>query len=233
MRGGRANAKRFMESIKEFNPKAEIVVEEYPKFGTADYTASINKILAAKPDYVWTVLFGSDVITFSKQARALGFFEQIDNHFMALYDSNTLRALGPDAAVGTEGWQRGPMNLLAKQSDVGKAYVEGFNKKFDHYPSDWTALAYDCVMVWAQAAEKAKSIEPDPVMAAIEEGEFQTVRGLLTFGKYDHQINAPIYIGTVVQDKEFGQPLLDISTTIPGADVRPSEETVMKMREGN
>jgi branched-chain amino acid transport system substrate-binding protein len=87
-------------------------------------------------------------------------------------------------------------------------------------------------MVWAQAAAAAKSIEPDPVMAAIENTEFKSVRGPFRIGKYDHQADAPVYIGKVVQDKQYGQPLLEISETIPGVKVRPTEETVKKLRAG-
>jgi branched-chain amino acid transport system substrate-binding protein len=177
------------------------------------------------------VLFGADLITFSKQAQALGFFDQVKNGFMALYDGNTLKALGQNAAVGTDGWQRAPANLLATSAD-GKAYISGFKAKYGAYPSDWTTLGYDCVSIWAQAANAAKSIEPDAVMAAIESKEFQSVRGPVRFGKFDHQLEAPIYIGKVAQDKQFEQPVLNIVDTIPGNQARPSEEVVRKLRAG-
>lgn len=228
--GGRSGANRFKQVIKELNPAAEIVVEEYPKFGAADYTASLNKILAANPDYVWTFLFGSDLITFTKQAQALGFFGQIKNRFMALYDGNTLKALGQDAAVGTEGFQRAPANLFLASSPEGKAYVEGFRQAYGSYPSDWSSLAFDCVMTWAQAAEKAKSIEPDAVVKALEDTEFASARGPFRLGKHDHQAEVPIFVGSVAQDAAFGQPVLAISDIIPGASVRPSEEVLRSMR---
>ena len=34
----------------------------------------------------------------------------------------------------------------------------------------------------------------------------------------------------VTQSKEFGQAVLDISTVVPGKDVRPSEAAVKAMR---
>lgn len=228
--GGRANTERFKQFIKEMNPQAEIVVEEYPRFGATDYAASINKILAAKPDYVWTVLFGADLITFSKQAQSVGFFERIGNRFMALYDANTLKALGENAVVGTEGWQRAPVNLLSERSPESKAYVDGFRSKVGRYPSDWATLAYDCVTAWAQAATAAGSIEADAVMAAIQGKDFESVRGPFRFGTYDHQAEVPIYVGKVVQDQSFNQPMLAISNTIPGSEVRPPEEFVLKAR---
>jgi branched-chain amino acid transport system substrate-binding protein len=228
--GGRSGANRFKQFIKEFNPEAEIVVEEYPKFGATDYTAAINKVLAAKPDYVWTFLFGADLITFSKQAQALGFFDQINNHFMALYDGKTLKALAGDAAVGTEGFQRAPVNVIITSSPEGKAYIEGFKARLGFYPSDWSTLAYDCVMTWAQAAEDAHSTDPDPVMKAIETNEFKSVRGPFRIGKFDHQAEVPIFLGTVVQDPAFGQPLLNVTDIIPGETVRPSEQALRAMR---
>lgn len=231
--GGRSGANRFKEFIKELNPQSEIVVEEYPKFGSTDYTATINKVLAAKPDYVFTMLFGADLLTFSKQAQSVGFFKQINNRFVALYDGNTLKALGDYAAVGTDGWQRAPANYMAKGSKQAQTYVAQFKAKTGRYPSDWSTLAHDCVLAWAQAANTAKSVEPDAVMAAIESTEFESPRGAFRFGKYDHQAEVPVYIGKVTQSKEFGQAVLDIADVVPGKDVRPSEATVNKIRSWN
>jgi branched-chain amino acid transport system substrate-binding protein len=229
---GHSGANRFKEFIKKANPAAEIVVEEYPKFGSSDYNATINKVLAAKPDYVWTYLFGSDLITFSKQAQALGLFDQMSNHFMALYDGNTLRALGQDAAAGTEGFQRAPANLLASSTPAAQEYVAGYKAAHKSAPSDWTTLAYDCVMTWAQAVDAGHSTAPEAVMQAIENHDFQSIRGPLKFGKYDHQAEVPVYIGVVTQDKALQQPVLNVTTTIPGATVRPSEQAVQQMRGG-
>lgn len=230
--GGRTLVARFRDSLKEMNPQVEIVAEEYPKFGATDYTATINKLLAARPDYVFSVLFASDLLTFSKQATSVGFFKQIDNKFLSLYDFNTLKAMGNDAPVGTEGWQRAPANYLAEQGGPAKAFVDGFKSKYGNYPSDWTIMTYDCVMTWAQAATTAKSVEPDAVMKAIETGEFESARGSFRFAAYDHQADVPTYLGKVEQSKTFGQPVLAIDEVLPASAGRPSEETVRAMRGG-
>ncbi|MFT4195835.1 ABC transporter substrate-binding protein [Ottowia sp.] len=230
--GGRAGVSRFRDRLKELNPQAEFVVEEYPKFGATDYTASINKLLAAKPDYVFSSLFATDLLTFSKQANSVGFFKQINNRFMALYDFNTLKAMGDNAPIGTEGWQRAPANYLSKQSPEAKVFIDGYKAKHGNYPSDWTIMTYDCVMTWAQAAARAKSVEPDAVMRAIEGGEFNSVRGVFRIGKHDHQAEVASYIGTVEQSAEFGQPVLAIRDVIPGAVSRPSEEVLRQVRAG-
>jgi branched-chain amino acid transport system substrate-binding protein len=227
--GGRASANRFMEFLKEMNPQAEIVAEEYPKWGSIDYTATINKILAAKPDYVYSILFGNDLITFSKQATNVGFFKQINNRFIALYDQGTLSALGDYAAIGTDGAQRSPATYFMNSGD-GKAYVSAYRAKHGALPSDWATMAYDCVMAWSSAARAAKSVEADAVMNALVENKYASPRGTLSFARYDHQADVPVFLGKVARSAQLNQPIVDIDTVVPGAQVRPSEAVVKKSR---
>lgn len=228
--GGRASAVRFKEFIKETDPQAQIVVEEYPKLGAIDYTSSINKILAAKPDYVWAQIFGGDLVTFSKQANAVGFFKQIDNHFMTVTDADTLKVLGDNAPFGTEGYQYAPFNYL-QQKPQGKAFVEQYKAKTGNYPSDWASVAYDCVMTWAQAATAAKSTNADAVMHAIETSSFDTVRGKVRFGAFDHEATVPVYFGKMAKSAQYGQPVLDVDAVISADVTLPTKAIVEAARK--
>lgn len=231
--GGRTLLEAFKTSIKQANPQVEFVAEDFPKFGATDYTASINKLLAAKPDYVFTTLFGTDLITFAKQATALGFFAQINNKFGALYDFNTLKTMGDNAPMGTDGVQRAPANYLAKSSPEAAEFINGFKAKTGRYPSDWTIESYDCMAIWAQAANSAKSVEPEALMRAIESRPFNSVRGTFHFAKYDHEADAPVYFGKVSPSKEFDQPVLNIEEVVPGAVTRPTEAMILQSRRTN
>ncbi|MFT3814929.1 MAG: ABC transporter substrate-binding protein [Acidovorax sp.] len=228
--GGRSYMRNFKEFLKEANPQAEIVIEEYPKFGSMDYTASINKLLAAKPDYVFSILFGADLLTFSKQASSVGFFKQVNNHFSALYDENTLKALGDFAAIGTDGSQRAPASYFLKGSPEAQRYVSQFKAKYGGYPSDWSTLGYDCVMTWAAAANAAKTTDADAVMKALREGTFASARGSFTFSPYDHLANVPVYLGKVEYSPERKQPVLAIHTVVPSSSVHATEAQVKKAR---
>lgn len=231
--GGRASADRFKEFIKQHNPGAEIVVEDYPKLGAVDFTSTINKLLAAQPDYVVSILFGNDLMTFAKQGKAVGFFEKIGNRHAALYTESTLKAMGEDAPIGSEGWQWAPIGPMLQGSGAPKTFVTQFKAAKGDYPSDGTTQAYDCIMVWAQAVQAAKSFEPDAVMKALEAGEFATNRGTLRFGKLDHQADAPLYIGKLKMDKEFKRAVLDIVERVPGGMLRPSDQALMEARKTN
>ncbi|WP_322062702.1 ABC transporter substrate-binding protein [Paraburkholderia sp. J63] len=228
--GGRSAAERFKTLMKALNPQAQIVVEEYPKLGAIDYTASINKILAAKPDYVWAQIYGADLVTFSKQANAVGFFKQIDNHFMTVLDATTLKNLGNDAPIGTEGYQYAPFNEIEK-TPQGKAFVEQFKARTGSYPSDWTSVAYDCVTTWAQAVAAARSTSPDAVMHALTTNSFDTLRGKLRFGQDDHEASVPVYIGKIAKSAQYGQPILDVDEVVPASATLPSKAIVDAARQ--
>jgi len=231
--GGRSLLEGFKKALKEKNPNVEFVVEEFPKFGATDYTSSINKILAAKPDYVFTTLFGNDLITFSKQATAVDFFKQINNRFGALYDFNTLKTMGDQAPIGTDGVQRAPANYLSKNNPDAAAFIADYKAKKGGYPSDWTIMTYDCVTTWAQAANSAKSLNADEVMRAIETLQFNSARGPFKIRALDHQAEIPVYMGKVTHSAEFGQAILDIDIVIPASQSLPSQAEVMKLRGTN
>ena len=228
--GGRAAAVRFKEFMKEMNPAAEVVVEEYPKLGATDYTASINKILAAKPDYLWAQVFGGDLMTFAKQGKALGFFEQINNHFMTVTDTDTLKMLGDNVPLGTDAYSYAPFNYLAK-SDAGHDFVMQYKAKTGNNPSDWAVVGYECVMSWAQAVKAANSVAADDVMKAIETTPISSLRGALHFGKNDHELSVPVYFGKVVAGKEFGQPVLEVDDVVPASVTLPTQELLEKSRK--
>jgi branched-chain amino acid transport system substrate-binding protein len=229
--GGRSAAVRFKEFMKELNPQAEIVAEEYPKLGALDYTPSINKILAAKPDYVWAQIYSADMATFAKQAKAVDFFKQINNRFMTVLDTKTLKALGEYAPVGTDGYQYAPFNYLEKTPEA-KDFVAQFKAKTGNYPSDWAIAAYDSVMVWAQAVAAAKSTDSEALFKAIETQPFPSLRGPLRFGKDDHQGDVPIYFGKVAAGKEYGQPVLEIDDVVPAKMTLPPKAVVEAARKG-
>ena len=195
--GGRLGVTRFLEFMKQFDPQAQVVVEEFTKLGNQDYTTSFNKILAAKPDYVFSQHFGTDLITIAKQGGALGFFKQINNNFASIVDSSTLKSFGDTAPIGINGYARAPMNHLLKSTPAVREFLTQFKARHGDYPADESTLAYDCLTTWAAAVTAAKTTDADAVMRVILANEFNTVRGKIHFRKIDHMADVPTFIGKV------------------------------------
>ncbi|WP_246529973.1 MULTISPECIES: ABC transporter substrate-binding protein [Paraburkholderia] len=227
--GGRSSVEQLIGFLKEENPQIQVVAEEYTPLGLQDFTATLNKVAAAKPDWVFSGHFGSDVITLSKQGKAMGFFKP--GQFFTLYDSETLKSLGADAVLGSEGYAAAPMNYMTKMGPESRDFVERYKARYGQYPGDDASMTYDCVMTWAQATTMAKSTKADDVMKSIVSNEFDSTRGKFRFGKIDHMGEVPTFIGKVVDSKEFAQPVLEVEEAIPGSLSRAPDAVILKSRQ--
>ena len=89
----------FVEYLKKLRPDIEIVDQQWPKLGEADFTAFITAQMGKKPDAVYCDVFGGDFVTFVKQATPLGYFKAIQNRLVDGGEVGTVdlaQALGAD-----------------------------------------------------------------------------------------------------------------------------------------
>ena len=71
---GRDTTSQFTEYLKLFYPEAEIVGEAWPKLFQPDYTEVITKILQAKPQALYSCLWGGDLTSYIDQGNIYALF---------------------------------------------------------------------------------------------------------------------------------------------------------------
>ncbi|MBI4562752.1 MAG: ABC transporter substrate-binding protein, partial [Candidatus Rokubacteria bacterium] len=74
---GRNAFDHFNIATQKLLGNIQVVAEAWPKLGTTEFTAHITKIIAAKPDLVFTSLWGGDYVAFYKQALRYGLFDRM------------------------------------------------------------------------------------------------------------------------------------------------------------
>jgi branched-chain amino acid transport system substrate-binding protein len=222
---GRREELAFTEEIKKLVPDAEIVYEAWPKLGEKDFTAFITAIMAKKPDAVHGSLFGGDLVSFTKQAAPYGFFEKTP--FIALYDFPVLLALGADAPEGVYGFGRGCFFMDPNPKMM--EFVEKFKKATGEYPDGWAVQNYDAVYLLKAAIEKAKTIETEAVIKAIEGMPFEGLRQKFSVRALDHMATVPCYQGTVAKDPKYPFKVWKDISRIPGEEVIRPEASVREI----
>jgi branched-chain amino acid transport system permease protein len=201
---GHTQAEAFERRLRENNKDIEIIGRRWPKPGTTDYASDISAIIAAKPDAVYSNLFGADLMTFTRQASGHDLFKRVP--FAGLYDVEALQGLGKDAVEGVIGYDRGPFHVIRTlaPSPRFEEFLQKYGAATNKYPSTWAINAYDAVMTWARAVRKANTFETEAVVDMLEGLELDSLRGPGHFiRKEDHQASVGSYIGVVAWDERF------------------------------
>lgn len=219
---GHLQSEAFVAKLKALRPDVEIVTEQFPKLGEKEFTPVITSVLAANPEAVYSAHFAGDLITFTKQAAPLGFFDKV--FFTSLYETDALQALGAEAPEGVRGYSRAP--FFAIDSPLIDDFVGRYRNAYGVYPSDWAIMAYDAVKLWAAGVAKSGSLDADALVTALEGYKFDSLRGSVTIRPVDHQASVSVYSGTVAQDASVGFATWKDITIIPGEEVWLTEDEV-------
>ena len=136
----------------------------YP-LGSAEFSAHLPKIQAAKPDVLVSVTPGADNIAYLKQARSFGMDKTMKLAQPLLWISY-LKEGGPELYADIYG----SINWYWELQDTipsAKKFVEAPMKKFNMPPGDYGAYSYSGVLEVARGVELAKSTDSDAVANAL------------------------------------------------------------------
>jgi branched-chain amino acid transport system substrate-binding protein len=208
---GQDVTKSFVEHLKKIAPQMQIVDQQWPKLGEADYTPFVNAQLGKKPDAVFSSLWGGHFLTFAKQAKPLGYFDAIKYNFIGVGEAGSpesTKAMGADYPVGIWGnsydafyWDGAPAAHHDYTARLSK-YLK------DEYPSSWAIQGYIGLQALTEAIKKAGATDSDKVSKALLGLKMDTPAGPLTIREKDHQANRGQLYGRTVQDPKYPFPIM-------------------------
>lgn len=184
---GTVTLEGFKDGCKQFGGKV-IGVEQLPK-GAPDYSAVINKALAAKPDAFITNMFGGDAVACIKTAYDMGLHKQslLVNGWTAYEVGMGIPADAAAELYALTYYYYDLDNFNKELADKGREFREAHVKKYGFPPDAYAVLAYTATDVMLQAFEMAGSVDPKKVGHALATGEFDTLKGKNHF-RVDHEI---------------------------------------------
>ena len=143
---------------------------------------------------------------------------------IGLFDYDLFKGLGEDMMPNLYGFDRAPFYAL--NNPQMKAFVKKFRTRTGEYPSSWAVTVYDGLMVLKKAVEKAKSLETEKVIDALEGMQWDSLRGPLYIRPFDHMANGGIYFGITYKDPKYPFYTMKDIIYIPGQDVWHSVEEI-------
>jgi branched-chain amino acid transport system substrate-binding protein len=181
---GKGLADETKKSLNKMGVK-EAMYEAYTA-GEKDYSALVSKMKSEGVDVFYVGGYHTEAGLMVRQAREQGYNAQL---------------VSGDALVTDEFWKitgdAGSGTLMTFSPDPRKnAMAAPVVKKFrdaGYEPEGYTLYTYGAIQAWAQAAEKAGSVETDDMIAALQSSQFDTVLGKIGFDKQG-DVTAPGYV---------------------------------------
>src|SRR5206468_248930 len=204
---GHTSWKMFRAYLKRFKPDVEFVGESFAKFGTVDFSSHISKVMGLNPEGIFSTEWGGEAVTMVKQAKLFKVFENTKAVMIGMGAAmDVLQGLGPDYPDGT--WASGRYYFGYPDSPENKKFVEAFRKRWNSYPSYPSETSYTAIRALKKAVEKAKSIETEKVIEALEGLELDRPAGKCVIRKEDHQAVYAVPWGQIKHDPKFPMPIL-------------------------
>ncbi len=234
---GHSMADMFLEKLKELKPGVQVVGESWPKFGTTDFTPYISAIMAAKPDALFSSVWGADWVAWLKQAKPMGFHDKIVEIGGEKAQIENLLPGGKDVPEGLIA--AGPFVWWdpVTQTNESKAFVKKvFDRTGNPYPSTAVLTGYLAMHSLARAITNAKTADTEKVIDALVGIEIDwmcgpngkpyksKIRGL------DHMFGCPMTVGVVKNVPEYPFPVTVNSKMYTGDQILPSEAQIRKAR---
>lgn len=161
---------------------AEVVGYDEVSLGTSDYTATLQKVRAAKPDVFIASQFGGDAVALLKQVQQMGLNKEM-TIFNAFMTNVVAKGVSPEALEGVYAMHYFYYDLSGfADQDVAKSakeFTDLYRAKYKVPPDSYAVIAYTAYMEMFRGFEGAKSFEPAKVTAALmaNNGQFNTVKG--------------------------------------------------------
>lgn len=201
------NAKKaaiYVDNSSDYSKGLEkFFVEEFEKAGGSivateaylqkdtDFKAALTKIKAANPDVIVVPGYYQEVGMIVKQAREMGMTQPI---------------------IGGDGWDSTKLAEIANAAnlkdcyfanhyssddtaEVVQTFVKNYQKAYNQKPDAPAALAYDSVMILAQAIKDANSTDQEKVRAALEKiKDLKAVSGNITFNEFHDPVKSAVVL---------------------------------------
>jgi branched-chain amino acid transport system substrate-binding protein len=202
---GRSNTAEFMEYAKYFDGNIQVIEETWPKLFQPDYTEVVTKLLNAKPDAMYSALWGGDLVAFIDQANLYGLFDKQASFMVNLGDYGIV----DEVKQFPQGvYSGGRYNRTVPNTPENEAWYQEYVKTQKHKPTNWSwenAVAADLTI----AALKATNGDTNgkKLAEAIKGLKIKSpfgVDGTLTMRADDHTlINYPVGYGLSLSKEPF------------------------------
>lgn len=228
---GRDQWEYFSAAIKALMPDVKLTAALFPRLFSGSYSSQISRLLGARPDMIYSSLWGGDLVALTQQAAARGLFanSQVVFSLGTQGDVQGLKAL-PDGVIA--GAEHGYLFHPGKIENAKLAkFVAQYHDRFDEYPvSTYSYTLRRTLLALRDGYEKAikanagKWPSKAQFASALEGLSVVTLMGPMVI-REDHQATYHEMYGVSVHGPEYPFAVFNDIITFPPELIMPPEGT--------
>ncbi|ATW89374.1 amino acid/amide ABC transporter substrate-binding protein (HAAT family) [Halohasta litchfieldiae] len=177
----------------------EVVGEEFPPLSVSQYGSSINRIQDADPDFLATVLVGSNQSAFFTQAENLGLDVPMASSVNLSQSYEHVRFDPPTM----EGMHSAVYYMEEIPTDRNQDFVDRFYDRWpdNEYIAQMAMSPYVTLQLYKQAVEEAGTVDQQEVISVLEEGmDVEAPSGDLSLKGSTHHMSHNMRLARVEED---------------------------------
>jgi len=225
---GQSATAAFKKLLKAQQADVEFVTEQATPLGRIEAGAVAQAIADAKPDAIFSSLFGPDLAKFVREGNSRELFKGIEVFNLLAGEPEYLDPLKEETPKGwyVTGY---PWNEI--NSAPHKKFLDAYQAKFKDYPRLGSVVGYSTVMSAVAAIKKAGSLDQEKLVDAMAGLTLYTPFGMITYREIDHQSTMGAYVGQI--EARDGKGVMVKWRYVDGRDVLPPDDEIKKMRPAN
>ena len=207
----------------------KILGTDFIPVGTTDFSSYLLKAKAAKPDFLYTMIYGGDQIIAAKQVYEFGMRKYSKAILFPWSGTTMIHEIGPEAC---EGVFFGLQWWYTYDNEFSKKFTKRFLEKHKVYPDNEAIGAYYCLKVVLDTIERLKTDDVKKFIVELEkETPMDGPTGKEFFRNWDHQNIKQflIYKGKNPKDYKFKEDYMELVTG--GSLYRTREENPCRFKD--
>ncbi len=225
---GHAISNSFWKFMKRARPEVTLMNYTWWRTGEPDLVPYLTAIMSAKPDAVFFGTGGAGMANVLRAMKTTGMSERIPAAIHTAIDMSVLRPLGPNAPEGV----LGTSDYLFYHPDTAanQAFVKAYQAAYGALPGFPAFHGYNTANFIAQAIRKARSLDREKFVDALEGLKIASPVGEVEMRACDHQVVLPMFLGVTKKTSQYDFLVGSNISTLRGADVMPTCDDIKKAR---
>lgn len=222
---GQSATAAFKRLLSAKQPGVEFVTEQATPLGKIDAGAVVQALADAKPDAIFSSLFGPDLAKFVREGQQRGVFKGVEVFNLLAGEPEYLDPLKEETP---DGWYVTGYPWSELKTPEHTKFLNAYQAKFKDYPRLGSVVGYATIMSAVEIIKKAGSLDQDKLIKAASGITVMTPFGMIEYRPLDHQSTMGAYVGKLgVKD---GKGFMKEWRFVDGKDVLPPDDEIKKMR---